>query len=126
MVSCAALTQSYSIFAYHEAYAPLLCFLCCNGKHRSWIIKFILLFINPSAQSQVNGNLLHSCFSKLFHVPGRAEVRTDGQLTLNIFALLHQGISKLVVGMVFREIGGFGDVCGAVVGIKIQEKSAWF
>ena len=50
-----------------------------------------------------------------FHVPGRAEVRTDGQLTFNIFAFLHQGISKLVVGMVFREIGGFGEVCGAVV-----------
>ena len=33
---------------------------------------------------------------------------------------------KLVVSVVFREIRSFGKVCSAVVGIKIQEKSAWF
>ena len=48
------------------------------------------------------------------------------EIKASMSALLHQGISKLVVGVIFRKAGGFGKVCSTIVGIKIQKKSTWF
>ena len=101
-------------------------FCCCDYKHWGGIVEGILLFIHSSAHTKIYGNLLHSYFSKLFYVPGRADIGADRKLALDVLALLHQGISKLIVGVIFRKIRGFRKVHSAIIGIEIQKYSAWF
>ena len=63
--------------------------------------------------------------SMLFHVPCRADIGADWELSLDVLALLHQGVPKLLVGVIFRKIGGLSKIHGTVISIEIQKYSAW-
>lgn len=114
--------NSYTVLCIFSVAAA---FCCCDCEHWGWIVEGILLFIHSSAHSKIYGNLLHSHFSKLFHVPCRADIGADWELSLDVLALLHQGVPKLLVGVIFRKIGGLSKIHGTVISIEIQKYSAW-
>ena len=49
---------------------------------------------------------------------------TDGKLTFDVLALLHQFILYLMVGMVFRKVRSIRKICGTIVGIQVHHDPA--